>query len=114
MMEKDYDEKHWFFKALFILGIIIFVGAVFFFAARSNPSFSAFSFGWSWAWNIFWLLLFVWIIWCMVRWMFGWRWYGGRHWHGHGHAKSIARRRYARGEISRKQYHEIIKDLDDT
>ncbi len=53
-----------------------------------------------------------------VGWMFGFfcscR---GVHWHRHGievvdHARLIARKRYASGEISKKEYDKLVKDLE--
>jgi uncharacterized membrane protein len=117
MVENDHYEHRWFARMLFmfvmVIAVILLVGAVLFFASTSSTHFSAFNFGWNWIWNVFWILLILWIIWMIVRSLFGWSWHGGMR-HGQGSAKRLARRRYARGEISRKEYLQIIKDLDDT
>jgi uncharacterized membrane protein len=60
----------------------------------------------------FWFLLVIWIILYVCRWMFVWPWHGRRR-HWHDDENGIVRR-YARSEISKKEYRELLKDLDDT
>jgi uncharacterized membrane protein len=46
---------------------------------------------------------------------FGWGWYGGwrgRGWGGAPSAREVVRRRYASGEITRDQYRELLRDLE--
>ena len=56
-----------------------------------------------------WGLLLLFLLWLFYS-LFSWPW---RRMHRH-YEKEIARRRYARGKITRKQYLEIIKDLKNT
>ena len=71
--------------------------------------FPFFGFGWG-----FFLLFFL-FFWGM-RWWFGWGW-GGRGygrpygWH-HDDAHEILRARYARGEITKEQFDQMMRDLE--
>ncbi len=47
----------------------------------------------------------------MLLWPWGW---GGRreHWHFHSDAEEILRQRYARGEITKEQFEQMARDLE--
>jgi putative membrane protein len=49
----------------------------------------------------------------MIFWGWGWRGGYGRGRWGYGDAKEILRRRYARGEITKEQFDQMKKDIDD-
>ncbi len=49
----------------------------------------------------------------MVFWGWGWRGGYGRGRWGYGDPKEILKRRYARGEITKEQFDQMKKDLDD-
>jgi uncharacterized membrane protein len=114
MAERDCEGVNWLFKGLAVLFILVGLAAfisIILYAVRNPglPAFASTGFGWGWAWNVIGLLVFAWVVLWLLRMLFH---AGG--WRGHGGGRREARRRYARGEISRKQYLEIIKDLDRT
>ena len=119
MVERHYEDgPTWLFRGLAIL--LVFVGLAIFVSAVLNTvlspgsitmPFMTFSFGWSFIWNIIGLLFAIWIL----LWIFRAISHPHRHWHyPYGDEKEIARRRYANGEINRKEYMEIVKDLEST
>jgi uncharacterized membrane protein len=74
------------------------------------------------AWGVGWHVIGGIIALIFIIWVFSWFFravfrlpHGHHHHHDWGFdERNIARRRYARGEITRKEYLAIIKDLDDT
>ena len=93
--------------AMFVLiGSAVFLGVVYdIFTSRSISlgigSFIGNIFGW-----IILVFIFVWV----CRWIFGSSKYA---WHPHrGSSISIARIRYAGGEISKREFEQIVKDLE--
>ena len=95
--------------AMFVLiGFAVFLGVVYdIFTSRSISlgigSFIGNIFGW-----IILVFIFVW----MCRWIF----FGGDRYmwhHRRGRSIGIARMRYARGEISKREFEQIVKDLQD-
>jgi uncharacterized membrane protein len=105
----------WLFKGLAVLlvfiGLAVFVSAVLY--TLMNPGsipFGSWNFSSGWIWNIVGLLIFIWFLSWLLRLPFR----GHRHWRYYDDEKGIARRRYADGEITRKQYLEIVKDLENT
>lgn len=68
-------------------------------------------FGYFWfPWGFF-FLFFV-FFWWVRRWGWGRGYYGRRSWRNENDpAHSIARERYARGEITKEQYDKIVRDL---
>ncbi|MBI3859422.1 MAG: SHOCT domain-containing protein [Thaumarchaeota archaeon] len=60
------------------------------------------------------LLFFFLFIFLVARLLF-WPWGGGwrrGYWYHHGEAGEIVRQRYARGEITKEQYDQMMKDLE--
>ncbi len=115
MEEHCADGFSWLFKGLAVLfvfvGLAVFVSAVLY--VVMNPGsmpFTASGFEWGWVWNVVGLLIFIWIL----VWLFRLPFRRHRHWRYYDDEKGIARRRYADGEITRKQYLEIVKDLENT
>jgi putative membrane protein len=78
-----------------------------------GPSYSSFGFGGIFV--IIWWILVAWLIFALLRFLLG----GHRHWHErHGlpendtdEALKILKQRYARGEISKKEFDAIKKDI---
>ncbi len=66
-----------------------------------------FPFGWLGA------LFFIFIAFWMVRWLFWpWGWHYGRHyWRYRDDSYHILRERYAKGEVSKEQYEQMMRDL---
>lgn len=61
--------------------------------------------------SIFWVIVLIVVITAVVRWMRGkpvWRCHGH---HGESMALDILKERYARGDIDRKEFEEMKKDL---
>jgi uncharacterized membrane protein len=97
----------WPFVALFaILAIAVVASAVAYALRGPGTGWFYFPFGW-----IF-ILLFFLFFWGF-RWWGGWGWYGRPYWHYPGDgAKEILRERYARGEIGKDQFDQMMRDLD--
>jgi len=68
--------------------------------------FPFFGFGFGW---IFFLLFFL-FFWGFRWW--GWGWYGRPYWRYHDDAHAILRTRYARGEITKDQFDQMMRDLE--
>jgi uncharacterized membrane protein len=75
-------------------------------ASYSDPPFPFFPFGF-WlipVFSIFFFFVGKWYLW-------GW-WYRPWYWLGYDDPKVILRERYARGEITREQFNQMISDLE--
>jgi putative membrane protein len=46
-----------------------------------------------------------------IFWPWGWGW-RRRYWYGYGDAREILRQRYARGEITKEQFDQMTRDLE--
>ncbi len=99
--------------ALFVfVCLAIFAGVVLFVLLPGALLLSA-GLGWHAFLGVIALIFFVWLFFWFFRMVF--RGAHGHHRHGwYADERDIARRRYARGEITRKEYLAIIKDLDST
>jgi putative membrane protein len=96
----------------FIILAAVAIGASAFFAPRPFPeAFYPFPFFYRFGWffGLFWIFIIFWA----VRWLFWPRWWGyGRGYWGHGdEAYHILRQRYARGEITKEQFEQMMRDL---
>ena len=88
---------------LLLIGVAVLVGAIVRAAIGPMPGFGGF----------FFFLLFLFFV-------FGWfRWWGWGGWRGypmtwgyHDSAAEILRRRYARGEISKDQFDQMMRDIE--
>lgn len=95
--------------ALIVGGVLIFaIGFVFgFFPLAVARTFFFFPFG---------LLIFLLIVFLIVRIAFGgwwgWGWRRNRGYYGWTDSKEILRQRYARGEISKEQFDQMMRDID--
>jgi putative membrane protein len=69
--------------------------------------------GW-WFFFPFGFIFFFFIIFAIGRLLFWpWRWgYRSHYWHGHDEAADILRQRYARGEITKDQFAQMMRDLE--
>jgi len=103
----------WGFVGLLILvGVSIAVSLVLFALGNTGTRtgfYPFFGFGWGF---IFLFFLFFW----GLRWWGGWGWgwggYGRRYWRYGDDAHAILRTRYARGEITKDQFEQMMRDLD--
>ena len=86
-----------------VIGVSIALSV--YFAPSGREGFFPFHFGW--LGGIFAIFLVFWI----ARWFFWpWRWRGGYRYE-HRSAESILKERYARGEITKGQFEEMMRDL---
>jgi putative membrane protein len=95
-----------------IIGLIVIIGipiALSFYFSRSleafyYPFFFPFRFGW--LGGIFLIFIVFWI----ARWFF-WPWRGW-YMYEHTNAESILKERYAKGEITKEQFEQVMRDLE--
>ncbi len=120
-MEAVYEARRWLWIGLAIMFVLIGVAAL---LSVLLPGRSGLAFGWTppgtvwgWLWTVFGVLVLLWILSWFFRFAFwrgswgsGGRYYGG--WRHQDSAAAIARERYARGELSRDQYDQLIRDLE--
>lgn len=93
-----------------IIGLIVVIGVSialsFYFGPRPMGYFFPFSFGWLGA--IFLIFIIFWI----AKWFF-WPWRGGYYSYRYQHnAESIVKERYAKGEITKEQFEQMMRDLE--
>ena len=103
----------WGFIGLLVLFGVGIAASLILFALRGSGSsfgfFPFFGFGFGW---IFFFLFFL-FFWGM-RWWGGWGggWYGRPYWRYRDDAHAILRTRYARGEITKEQFEQMMRDLE--
>ena len=98
----------WSFVGLIILiGVSIAASLLFFSLRGAGTPFVFFPFGFGWFF-IFWIFIFFW----GMRWWGGWGWHGRRSWYPRDDAHAILRERYARGEIGKEQFEQMMRDLE--
>ncbi|HKW43308.1 MAG TPA: SHOCT domain-containing protein [Thermoplasmata archaeon] len=100
----------WVFVGLLVLvAVSIAVSLVAFVFRAPGTGFVFFPFG------FWWIFLLFFLFWGFRWWGGGWGWYG-RPWGGyyryHDDAHAILRTRYARGEITREQFEQMMRDLE--
>jgi putative membrane protein len=66
-----------------------------------------FPFHFGWLGGIFLLFIVFWV----ARWFF-WPWRGGWYRYEHRSAESILKERYAKGEITKEQFEQMMRDLE--
>ncbi|HZY69458.1 MAG TPA: SHOCT domain-containing protein [Thermoplasmata archaeon] len=93
---------------LFVTWIVANVTGFGVLAPFAHPTLFFFPFG------FFLFLLFVFFIFRWAWWGAGWGWYGHRRWYRYDgyNPRDIVQERYARGEITRDQYTQMMADLD--
>ena len=68
-------------------------------------------FPFGWLWGLFFIFIAFWLVRLLfLPWRWGWH-YGRRYWRYGDSAYYILRERYARGEITREQFEEMMRDL---
>jgi len=104
--------------ALGVIALLVVIGLLFAFGVAYNgprplygyyPFFPVFPFRF-----FFFGLLWVFIIAMVARWLIwpGW-WDRGRYWRYRDESYYILRQRYARGEITKEQYDQMMRDLNE-
>jgi putative membrane protein len=99
-----------------LIGLGVFISSVYgpTTAYSAPPAYMMqFPFGFGWVWGIFGLVFVIWIF----GWMFSWMWwpsrryYRRRYWY-RDDAHEILRARYARGEITKEQFDQMSRDIE--
>ncbi len=122
-MQANYDELRPHRGSLFawtVLGVAL-VAIIAFFALLALHGYPAMPanyagypfFGW-WFFFPFGLIFFFVLIFVagrLIFWPIGWGW-RRRYWYGYGDANEILRQRYARGEITKEQFDQMRRDLE--
>jgi putative membrane protein len=89
--------------AMFVLIGVAIILAIYY--GRTTPEGYPYGFGWLWG--------FIWIPFAFF-WIFGWGWRGYRYrrYRYDDGAYQILRERYARGEITKEQFEQMMRDLE--
>ncbi len=105
----------WIIVAIATIAIVFFVGAVlahYYYPAGMMPYYG-YGYPWGGWWffpfGLFFFLIFLFFIFRVAFWGGGWR---RRYWYGYGDAHEILRQRYARGEITKEQFDQMTRDLE--
>jgi putative membrane protein len=103
-----------------ILGVIL-VAVIAFFAViayrgyptmpMTGPGYPDFGWWFFFPFGIFFFLIILFFVSRMIFWPMGWG-YRRRYWYGYGDANEILRQRYARGEITKEQFDQMKRDLE--
>jgi putative membrane protein len=95
---------------LLLIGVVVLVGAVLRAAIGPGAGFGGFFF---FPFGFFFFLLFLFFVFGGFRW---WGWGGWRGypmtWGYHDGASEILRQRYARGEITKDQFDQMMRDIE--
>lgn len=110
----------WVFVALGVVALIAFVASFFFRGSPYGPMMSYSYYGgpffgwWFFPFGFVFFIFFVFIIFRFAFWgVGGWGW-GRRYYYryGYGDAREILRQRYAKGEITKEQFDQMMRDLE--
>jgi len=122
-MQGTYDQQHPHRAGVFawaVLGVILFAVVAFFavIAYRGYPAMPMSGtgypfYGWwfFFPFGIFFLLIILFLVSRLIFWPMRWG-YRRRYWYGYGDANEILRQRYARGEITKEQFDQMKRDLE--
>lgn len=124
-MQQNYGEGHyarrWFIgivAVIVLVAALALIGAVFthyFYPTATTPYYGYPFYGWFFF--PFGFIIFFFVIFFVARlifWPMGW-WGGRRRYsyrYGYGDSREILRRRYAMGEITKDQYDQMMRDLE--
>ena len=124
-MQTTYDDRHhgarngfvWAMAALAVLAVVFFLGIslVHYYYPTGMPYYGYPWFGWwFFPFGFIFFLLFLFFIFRVVFWGWGGGWgRRRRYWYGYyGDAREIVRQRYARGEITKEQFDQMNRDLE--
>ncbi len=70
-------------------------------------------FGWFFfPFGFFFIFFIIFAVSRLFFWPWGWGWRRGYYWNHYGDAHEILRQRYARGEITKEQFDQMMRDLE--
>jgi putative membrane protein len=108
----------WILFGVAILAVVALFGAAAFggyaYAPMMPMPYYGYHFFGGWFFFPFGLLFFLFFVFFIGRWIF-WPWgRGWRHgyWYNYGDAREILRQRYAKGEITKDQFEQMMRDLE--
>jgi putative membrane protein len=123
-MQTTYGEQHphrgnpfaWAALAVVLVAVIALIAVLAFHGYPASPAGSYYGypfFGWwfFFPFGIFFLLMVLFLVSRVVFWPMGGGW-RRRYWYGYGDANEILRQRYARGEITKEQFDQMKRDLE--
>lgn len=94
---------------LVLLGVSIAASLILVALRAPGTGFGFYPFGFGWIFFFLFFLFFWGLPWLGGR---GWRRYGRPYWRYQDDAHAILRTRYARGEITRDQFEQMMRDLE--
>lgn len=122
--QSTYDDRHlrarngflWVVAAVAVIAVVLFIGALaaHYYYPPGMPYSGYPGYGWFWffPFGFFFFLIFLFFIFRVAFWGWGgWGW-RRRYWYGYGDAHEILRQRYARGEITKEQFDQMMRDLE--
>ena len=102
--------------ALAAVAVVFFLGMtlVHYYYPTGMPYYGYPWFGWGFfPFGFLFFLIFLFINFRVVFWGWGGAWgWRRRYWYGYGDASEILRQRYARGEITKEQFEQMSRDLE--
>ena len=119
MSENDWPRPghvlRWFILAVVILAIVWIALPAFFFVLRpTSSSFYPFYRPFFFPFGLLFGIFLIFIFFGVLRWIF-WPWrYRRRYWGYRDESYYILRQRYARGEITKEQFQQMMRDLEET
>ena len=101
---------------LIVIAIVSFFAVLALRGYPSSPAMMYYGFpGYGWwfffPFGIFFIFIVLFFVSRLVFWPMGWGW-RRRYWYRYGDANEILRQRYARGEITKEQFDQMKRDLE--
>jgi putative membrane protein len=115
--QSNYGEipphRHW-GLGLLLAGLVVFLVVAFLVATLVHPYYypgtmSYYDGWWFFPFGFFFFIFIVFFVGRLIFWPWGWR---RNYWYRHDEAYYILRQRYARGEITKDQYDQMMRDLE--
>ncbi len=124
--QSNYDGGHrragfrffWVIGALLVVAVaaLIITAAtrVYYPLSTVTPYYGYPFFGWFFfPFGFFFIFFLIFFVSRLIFWPWGWGWGGRRrYWYGYGDAHEILRQRYAKGEITKDQFDQMNRDLE--
>ena len=102
----------WAILAVVVIAVVAFFAFALFHGFPAGPYNGYQWFGWwFFPFGFFFFFIAIFFVSRLIFWPIGWGW-RRRYWYGYGDAHEILRQRYARGEITKEQFDQMNRDLD--